>query len=68
MPANEYAVSVFEGLCTQLNMDFPGLAVYAAEQMGLDLETLRKVNVIWSVFSERKNEGDQTSNSGRRRR
>ena len=56
LKGNEYAVSVFMKLCTKLNMDF-GLGAKALELMGLrDHETLRKVNILWSIYTERKSD------------
>jgi hypothetical protein len=51
--ANLPAVRVFQALCTKLNLDF-GLGSHVAGLLEVrDPDDLRKVNVLWSVYTER---------------
>ena len=59
--ANLPAVRVFQALCTKLNIDF-GLGPHVAALLKIrDPEVIRKVNVLWSVYTER--EKDATGNN-----
>lgn len=57
MAANLPAVRVFQALCTKLNLDF-GIGSHVLEMLGVsDPDELRKVNVLWSVYTEREKNG-----------